>query len=802
MKSVDKHVCYACNKKTESKEICDLCRSIVGNTLGEKWNVILTQSEHEEGIELFGGRGGTSRTRWSRLKANVSATPDVNWARLRDHEDPIRALPCSLIKLKEIIDLISEGRQLQHDERRILQVGFTLHDGKLLSFLQEKAILDGRKLPQSVPVASLLKLICDEKNRIGWNLSKLIMAMGSLEHGASNLREQEYFAHTQNNARMNRLANRRALRNDADARINSRKRPLVAMLNWLQIEAEDRLFSGDSNGNHPLSAWARDVRFRIHLSGSSGFSKAVSEGFAHHPKGCLDLISAPWFTRWLEHKQTTRLLSLKDWPLKLSRNKWQLRVRTKAGNSRLANIPEDPAIWAYLISAVLSPLESQIGLNLLALQSNWTASHDEVVVISPPLQRSIEFLNQIISANPNNVFVESNRILIIGRLGHFHELRVGKGAHGAPFIIEAIRSLNPKITHPLCIHHGTFHSQVPLGDTIASAVLSLIDDVKLAARVDSIMREITTNSPFGFNNILSDKEKPFINAVALKQLRQQVRNSPQNYRFYIQWDGQEDATNRGQERMNLAQQNHRDNNLRFILERHWQIEENAHHGHNLERSERLKHVNSTLQAIKMGRAPPIEKFVQQWRQDVSMNQSNEEARFDRIINPPYGNNWMFLRNHGMRHQNEHIGDIRNGERRWCELMPRAWQAMQLQPIGSIITVGGEYRQEISFEHCNLKVTLRSALERRTVIRFAQLMGYVENGTTDGSTVFVRRDHPQPNHRRLMTRIVENLQQRFGARGAPPWWWHYAEAEQAPEQAPEFAWELEEDLRDEGYLQRE
>ena len=48
----------------------------------------------------------------------------------------------------------------------------------------------------------------------------------------------------------------------------------------------------------------------------------------------------------------------------------------------------------------------------------------------------------------------------------------------------------------------------------------------------------------------------------------------------------------------------------------------------------------------------------------------------------------------------------------------------------------------------------------------------------------------------MTRIVEALQQRNGARGAPPWWWHYSEAAEAPQEVPEFPWELEEDLRDE------
>ncbi|MFB1038348.1 MAG: hypothetical protein QMC50_03920, partial [Candidatus Poseidoniaceae archaeon] len=433
MSSKDKQNCDVCKNNAGSEILCHLCQSIVGNSLGTDWNVVLSPREHEEGIELFGGRGGTSRQRWAKLKGNVDGTADVTWARLRDNDDPIRSLPCSIERLREIIHLIKEGHRLQHEERRLLQIGFELHDGKLLSFLQDTAVLDGRKLPAPVPMISILTLISDEKKRIGWNISKLVSTMGSLVHDAITSREQEHYGRIFNDYRRHRMLRRRELRDGRQQPNNCKKRPLIAMLTWLQIEAEDHLKDGDSNGNHPLSAWARDVRLRVHVSDPSSFNRVVAEGFDHHPKGSLDLITSPWISRWLKHRPTDRPIALKDWPLKLTRNKWQFRVRTKAGNSRLTNIPEDPAIWAYLISAVLSPLESQIGLNLLAIQSNWTASHDDKLDISAPIRRSIIFLNQIIAANPKNVFVQSGRILVIGRLGHFYEVRVGKGVHGAPF---------------------------------------------------------------------------------------------------------------------------------------------------------------------------------------------------------------------------------------------------------------------------------------------------------------------------------------------------------------------------------
>ena len=801
MSSKDKQNCDACKNNSGSEILCPLCQSIVGNSLGTDWNVVLSPREHEEGIELFGGRGQTSKQRWSKLKANVDGTADVTWARLRDNEDPIQSLPCSIERLQGIIHLIKEGHRLQHEERRILQIGFALHDGKLLSFLQDTAVLDGRKLPAPVPMISILTLISDEKKRIGWNISKLVSAMGSLVYDAITSREQEHYGRVFNEYRRHRMMRRRELRDGLQQPNNCQKRPLVAMLTWLQIEAEDRLDSENSNGTHPLSAWARDVRLRVHVSSPASFKRVVIEGFDHHPKGSLDLITSPWISRWLNHRPTDRPLALKDWPLKLTRNKWQFRVRTKAGNSRLANIPEDPVIWAYLISAVLSPLESQLGLNLLAIQNNWTASHDDKLDISAPIRRSISFLNQIITANSNNVFVQSGRILVIGRLGHFYEVRVGKGAHGAPFHISALRSISPHSPIPLCIHHGRFHAQVPLGDTIASVVLSLVDDVTLADRVESLRAEITINPPFGFNNKLTPIEKPFIDAKALEQFRLQSTIPIAWYEF----DEDSLPEQEKESLQNLLERNHdarrvlRNENGRAIVGA-IRGPNNFYFGamgdrHQERRSRNTKYINATLREVSQGNPPPIGKFVEEWRQEVSFKPLNEAIEATHRMNPPYGDDWIYLRNNGMVNRNDVIGDIRNGERRWCELMPRIWQALQLQPLGSTIRIGEQNLQAVSFEHCNLRVTMRNITERRTVVRLAESLGYVEDGVYNGQIVLVRRDHPQPNNRRSMTRIIEALQQRNGARGAPPWWWHYGEAPEAPQEVPEFPWELEEDLRD-------
>ena len=88
-----------------------------------------------------------------------------------------------------------------------------------------------------------------------------------------------------------------------------------------------------------------------------------------------------------------------------------------------------------------------------------------------------------------------------------------------------------------------------MGDTIASVVLSLVDDVTLAERVGSLRSEIANIPPFGFNNRLTPIEKPFIDAQALEQLRLQLPNEE------IAWCDF-DADSLGESLQNLLERNH------------------------------------------------------------------------------------------------------------------------------------------------------------------------------------------------------------------------------------------------------
>ena len=149
-----------------------------------------------------------------------------------------------------------------------------------------------------------------------------------------------------------------------------------------------------------------------------------------------------------------------------------------------------------------------------------------------------------------------------------------------------------------------------------------------------------------------------------------------------------------------------------------------------------------------------------------------------------------------------IGDIRDGERRWCEVYSRVWSVLTSQPLGSDILIPNNFGDALQFGNVGLKVTLRNTVERRFVQRIASVLGYVKDLEGPDHTHFVRRDHPRPNARLHLTDILGESQRRQGVRGAPPRWWNYDNVERAPDTVERYPWLLHEDLTDDPPNRRE
>ena len=773
--------CQVCESKAITRGLCALCDSMTKQSKNKTWGKDVHPEASEKAVQYIGGGDKTSKKRWECFQTSVLDTKLTDWARLDENLDPVLSFPCTREKGLQICHDLENGVRLTSKDRSILHQGFEMIGDIRLSFLSSKAIINGRELPNDIPVASVVRMLFDSKGRLGWDLNQLIYALGSIQIPSdTTIQERLQFRRRQ-----------RRRHTDRDS--------LLATLSWIEWMSEENITPPENHRIHPLSAWARDLRTSIAKVGGMIFHETVNAAFHNHPNGLDQLSDFPWVEQWQDYRCPSTYNNPTKWPLKIFGMNLRLIVRTKSNGTRLAIIPDKPAIWASLIALSFSPASSLNGHLLYAIQYNWTNQKDILTHIDSPLRRSIQLLNEVISGSSSEVYIEHDTILVIGRLGHFYEVKVGEGAHGAPYIIRHIKSLNPRKSQLICIHSGRFHSNLPLGDIIASVVLSLIDDVTTSRKVESLRNELIDNQPIGFPALLSEEYTKLISKDSLKDFTKTISRTTSVYPKWLsrnekEWSRIEEQGFAAEER--VRQQ------FNFIMRRNrYFVELGEQAAKETPKTDKAREIiNNDLELGN--KSPSTDKLVKMWRETFT---SNQEKTYQQGQGPlaHYWNefrgrrDWMFLRNYGRPEQEYPIGDIRNGERRYCEVMPRIWEALMLHPIGSQVVIPTVTGKEISFQYCQLKVTLRDNREIRLLKRFLTILGYHEDDGDqfERSQIYYRRDHPRPRNRRMLTQTLSNFQRTLGARGAPPWWWHYADVVEPPCEIPEFRWQLEEDLSD-------
>ena len=746
---------------------------------GQKWTHEVDESNHLHSQELLGGLNQTSQQRWKHLQKNTFEHTDVQWARLPDDTlDPVISSPCSGDELKEIIQRISDGVRLNNTQRIHLHCGFILHDGVQISIMGGRLLVNGRTMPAQVPIVSLLNVLSSKKTRLGWDLTKIFVAFGSLKIDGVEPRLPP------------RLLRRQMRRGRVN---NSLDKPGVSSLfTWIEWMAEEHLIAPENYLSNPLSIWARDVRNQLGTPDRSKFDGLIREAFKRPPSNLEKLHEYPWVSRWNAYVPSLQLDTKRPWPFTIVGNKFKIIVRTKNNASRKTAVPDEPGIWALMLASAYSPITSQAGELLYALQYNWTSHKSKTPQISAPLRRSIQFLHEVIDGNSDRVFIHDEHILVIGRLGHYYDVRIARGAHGAPFIIEAIDGLKSRRTHPICIHDGNFHSTVPLGDTLVSVILTLLDDTNTSAEIDSLMQHVALSSPLGFPHRTTEKHLRLIDARALESFKEVLANNLLGRGCEITWLPHSN-TQRIEQNPPFNANRHMEHLFRRNLafnQRRWQVE-NGGGARTCQSDILIEH------ALAADAAPPHPQLIELWHQ--SFNEMASERHNDNIHNFFHHfrgrEEWIQARNVEPEQNGLPIGDIRNGERRHCEVFPRIWEALMMHPIGATFRMGVVDGTVLSFENCRLAITIRNAQERRIIRRFATLLGYVEQGHQENALAFVRRDHPRNNARRDLTLLLNRAQETMGAPGSPPWWWHYLEVCQTPREVPNFRLELEQDLRD-------
>jgi len=776
---VDPLPCVHNRASKEGVMVCELCRSMLNHRPREGWHVPLSDEEHEEAISLFGGSALPSLRRWKHLAQRMKDSFHVNWARLADGGDPVVTLPCSDEAFAALMDDALAGRDLSPNQQHWLNVGVELRDGVWMRRMNGVWYLNDVPLGGRVTDPMVLEVLGNPTVREGWDLTKLYTGLGAL-HIAPEEHENADVPHFFFRGRYHRL-------------IHPHHRPIGTMLSWLSLKIRvNRTRAGAPKEAMSALAWAYDFKTcTTDTVRNIPHQRMVDEAFAHRPTGLFDHHDEPWMQHYRDHVSTMDDVDNLDHPLQMGGSRIKFRVRSPINRTRLVQVPNRPDLWALLLSLAMSPLDSRPGKLLLGLQHNWSRPYFKRTIDAPEVVRSLEFchdiLNGILGAR---VAVQHDRVLIIGQLGHVYEVSVGEGQHGAPYCIQHRTSFKPHAGRDLCIHSGQRTNTVPIGDTLGSVFLSLYNDATAAINIDSLASMMMNATPLGFPEEPDDRWRGLLNQEAVASLDRLAERG-----LLRPLMGERRPWYGG--RAFPDDQRHRFHEM----EMHGYIEAEHRRRHRRRGSSRHDRWRERFSAaMECGADLPYDDVVNAWRSSVP---PYDEQRHRRARHGLRDRHRMFRLEHrwfrGMpyrqREDVHEVGDVRDGERRWCEAFARIWHVLLRQPLGAWVSLPMNNGGALSLERTELQVTVRNQQERKFMRRMARLAGYVLDTEHERSVRLVRRDHPSPNARMKLSELLGKIQQDQGVRGAPPRWWNYVEPFAVPDEMADLRWPYHEDLTD-------
>lgn len=752
---------------SEEHVICDWCQSILDYSPTTGWFVPLQPSEHEYAISLFGGPTLPSGRRWKSLSKSMLETKHVEWARLPEHRDPVETMPCTEEELTMLADTCARGDQLSKAQERLLTEGITFYDGSKLQYLDQSLFLNGVTLSQ-MKLTTILPVLCDPELRKGWDLPSLILGLSS----CSPINNTDNYHH----------------RFGPQETLETPYRPLAGMLDWLSKRVRvDRSLVEKKHAYHGYLSWAHDINQRIVTAQRRRLYGAFCDALMNHPQGLFETYKRPWMEEWQELKEADQVPNVLNWALKTDGKHIGLRVRTKAGSTRIIKVPPHPMHWAYLISLALSPVNSKAGTLLLGLQHNWSVPYMAKEEPSRPLVKSLEFCHQIVNGLPEHIHLEHATMLAVGKLGHLYQVKVGAGQHGAPYTIEHIHRLDRQRHASICIHSGHHNAKLPLGDVMGGVLLSMVNDTTASEKIPSLGEILAQHPPFGFPD--GSPPRHWVEALDQQALSHLKHIAHPYHPAWYRNDEREHLER--QEDQNLPR-NARGVGFNGLINRNFGA---GRRGMAVESG----WVERFTQSFDRDGVFPYGEVIDAWRGMVrpynpersQMRRNTPGRLYERRLHR-HLRRMMPHRRQGDVHE---AGNIRDGERRWGQVYARVWEVLLRQPIGSTIRVPMARGDALTFEHAGLRVTVRDGRERRFVNRIARALGYVRSQDEEGYVVHTRRDHPRPDARLQLSTWLNELQKQQGVRNAPPRWWDYINIFAAPAVLEHLNWQLHVDLSD-------
>lgn len=733
--------CSVCHQD-ETTNQCPLCERCIELAQEKNWAPELDFSIHEQMAQILGGPIRSLKRRWENLEQFMLTTPDVDWARLRNpQEDPVRYSPFPDVEEELFTEKLHSGFGVSGYEKERLEDGYQMSNGSILSFSEGGMYIDGTRHNVQIPIRQFLLILTDKEARIGWDLVMIFLATSSLYQPIRKSIPGERY--------MNRYYNLFFRQN----RYN-RIAPFDSMIQTSYVLSEHKRKLGfNSFSNYH---WARNLLERIEDRRPRQRMKFSRRFLRDGSNTILQDAEWPWARRWgnlsdlNEHKNVPSPLTLS------TKGELCFRAMTKRGSARRTPIPPRPGLLAGLVSWCSSPHESREGEMLIATQMNWSSAYEIQEKLSPPFVKSMQFLRGVLNQFPNDTWVENDRILVRGMIGHFYEIRLESGAHRAPFKIHGIR-LGITSPHSLCIHTGHHHQNIPIGDTIAIVVLSLISDVITAEKVNSLMIHLRSNEPPG--------EPQSTSRITPKSFYSGGRGILPNFMMF----GGHQEFNKHIKPADLdGLQTISD----AVLVNDWRI-----------RPTTLTESMFDHEDIEFG---GIDFARYNWRN------RREEAQLVIVENPP-----MEVVDVLENVEEDPAENLREGDgqfHRWYRTMPLVWEALSLQPIGNHVSVGG-VRGVLRLQGCGLRITIRTAQEEDSILRFLEILGYHYSRRLNGDQVFVRRDFPIANPRQELRNLLGPLEQELGFFNIENYVIRYLEVGRPPDRMPEVDQRLHANLVD-------
>jgi hypothetical protein len=489
--------CITCADKLSSEDIgwCNRCAQfaplLVGAGFEGRPSLAARQSIN---AVLSPNRRRTAHPRWRAILEEFD-NGESDWAfsptqEILDGNDPWFVTDEKRERqLKKLRNSLCIPNRDDDDGEKMLQKGIPLPDGSHLSMISDIWAIDGRTLPGSVPINHLLRALTgNSKERERFENCDWKSLLATLLIVANRRVDGHNVRGNYQNRQMNRMQRILLRREHPPGRALFEGADLFLRWNAGMNRLAARAF-GDPMVYGVVGGYHRENEIR-----------GIEEGWSDIDWDLLQSNNQLWVKRWREVMAGgTPLATMRKWAgpsLRIHQGKLQIRT-IKSGKWIWSQIPPWPRLWALLTSWALSPPSSDEHQHLRALQWCWHENEGELMPAEPEC-RALLLLRGICESDKRiTVSTEGEfHVKIEGTSGLFYAVGPGPGAHGARFTVtgaESLENLEKGRCMPICIHEDGNFKQLPVGDVIASVILTLMDDLTSAQKLEPLAKFISDN---------------------------------------------------------------------------------------------------------------------------------------------------------------------------------------------------------------------------------------------------------------------------------------------------------------------